>query len=376
MRELISTHLSGAALKPSDFSITPTGFEVIPKKAIGRGGMLKLDKNNPTYVKEIAYNKNSSSVVDSDFIVTALRDLVPSGPNIGYLVKDDSIRKYLMAQGVYGFKLNKSLINTGFLLQFSNTSKYRKIMQRILVGSTQVHIRTSDYFRINLFIPALPEQQKIANFLSSVDSWLDNLRSQKRYLDSYKKSIMQKIFSQDIRFKDEKSNDYPEWEKERLCSITSIKTGKKDVSAGSLRGKYRFYTCAREYTFSDSFSFEGEAILIAGNAEVGLCQYYYGKFEAYQRTYVLQNFKISGQYVFRYLSQYFRSYALGLKQSGAMSFIKLGMLNDFIVPIPTQIEQEKISKFLASIDIGLESNQSQIEELELWKKGLMQQMFV
>ncbi|HMS92696.1 MAG TPA: restriction endonuclease subunit S, partial [Candidatus Saccharibacteria bacterium] len=156
----------------------------------------------------------------------------------------------------------------------------------------------------------------------------------------------------------------------------SITTGKKDVNAGNPKGKYRFYTCAKKYTYSDEYSFEGEAIMIAGNAEVGLCQYYSGKFEAYQRTYVLQNFGVNSLFLFKYLSHYFRNYALSLKQTGAMSFIKLGMLKDFVVPIPSNKEQEKVAEFLTTIDDKIEIEKYKLRQAKQFKKALLQRMFV
>ena len=80
------------------------------------------------------------------------------------------------------------------------------------------------------------------------------------------------------------------WEANFLKLLCTIKTGDKDVNQGSENGKYPFFTCAQEISFSETFSFEGEAILIAGNGNFNV-KFYHGRFEAYQRTYVLQNFK-------------------------------------------------------------------------------------
>ena len=81
------------------------------------------------------------------------------------------------------------------------------------------------------------------------------------------------------------------WTKQKLEDYVTFKTGKLNSNAAVENGKYPFFTCAREHTFSDSYSFDTEAILIAGNGDVGAVNYYKGKFEAYQRTYVLSNFK-------------------------------------------------------------------------------------
>ena len=71
------------------------------------------------------------------------------------------------------------------------------------------------------------------------------------------------------------------WERKKLGELCRIKTGKKDVNQGNPDGKFPFFTCAAEHTFSDSYSFDTEALLIAGNGDVGKVSYYNGKFEAY-----------------------------------------------------------------------------------------------
>ena len=80
------------------------------------------------------------------------------------------------------------------------------------------------------------------------------------------------------------------WRTRNLGELCRIRTGKKDVNQGNPAGKFPFFTCAAEHTFSDSYSFDTEALLIAGNGDVGNVSYYKGKFEAYQRTYVLSDF--------------------------------------------------------------------------------------
>ena len=76
----------------------------------------------------------------------------------------------------------------------------------------------------------------------------------------------------------------------KLENLCEIKTGKKDVNQGNPEGKYPFFTCALEHTYSDTFSYDTEALMIAGNGAVGNVTYYSGKFEAYQRTYILADF--------------------------------------------------------------------------------------
>ncbi|MBW5390506.1 restriction endonuclease subunit S, partial [Brachyspira hampsonii] len=90
-----------------------------------------------------------------------------------------------------------------------------------------------------------------------------------------------------------------EWKIKKLSEISrSIKTGKLDANAMEENGQYRFYTCAREYYRINEYAFDGEALLISGNgAYVGYVHYYKGKFNAYQRTYVLMDFEEDIKYI-------------------------------------------------------------------------------
>ena len=196
----ISKHVletkSGASLKPSDFS--DEGFEVIPKKSVQFGG--KLITDNKTYCTRSYAESTPKSIVDKTYIVTVLRDLVPTGPNIGLIVEIDGNTSYLMAQGVYGFKLDDDL-HGGYLAQLSNTDWYRREMRKILVGSTQVHIRSSEFFEVMIPKPTIEEQVKIHTLLDSVDTKINSLRKKVNSLSGAKKGLMQELLTGKIRVK-------------------------------------------------------------------------------------------------------------------------------------------------------------------------------
>ena len=192
LSKFIIKHIGGASLKPSDF-VEQSEYEVIPKKAIVPNGYLNLDKDNPTYCSEDFFKANLKNTVDNTYLVTVLRDLVPSGPSIGYIVKYMENTQYILAQGVYGFKLKEEL-NKDFLIHYSNTKAYRLVMQSIMVGSTQVHIRNQDFFGIEIPVPCLEEQTKIANFLSAIDQKIEVVAQQIEQAKTWKKGLLQQMF--------------------------------------------------------------------------------------------------------------------------------------------------------------------------------------
>ena len=133
------------------------------------------------------------------------------------------------------------------------------------------------------------------------------------------------------------------WPMVELGNIVSITTGRKDVNSGNPDGQYPFFTCAKEHTYSDVFSFDAEALLVAGNGVVGDVKYFKGKFEAYQRTYVLTEFKnVLPRYLFVLLKIQLPEYLDRLKLGNTMPYIKVGMLKEFKLPLPPIEVQEQI----------------------------------
>lgn len=392
--DIVSEYRGGASLSPDDFTTNENKYEVIPKKAIGKGGVLRLDRNSPTYSKSVAYERNLSSVVDSKFVITALRDLVPSGPNIGYLVRNQHGERYLMAQGVYGFKFDKSFDDL-FMIQLSNTEIYRKVMKRTLVGSTQVHIRTSDYFKIKLIIPSLEEQQKIASFLTSVDDWIENLKKQKEAQEKYKKGMMQKIFSQEIRFKDEDGKDYSKWEEKRLGEVAELFKG-EGVSKQDIKnnGKYKCIRYGELYTlYSEQIkevlsrtdipfkrrSANNDVLMPTSDVTpTGL---------ATASALSEENIILGGDILVirsKRINNIFFSYYIGANKRDVMRLVN-GVtvyhlygsdMEKMNIKVPRFEEQQKIADFLSSIDDLINLSNQRITQAEEWKKGLMQRVFV
>lgn len=143
------------------------------------------------------------------------------------------------------------------------------------------------------------------------------------------------------------------WQIKKLGELCRIQTGKKDVNEGNPNGKFPFFTCAAEHTFSDNYSFDTEALLIAGNGDVGKVSYYDGKFEAYQRTYVLSDFtEVLPRFLFLILDGKLKDTVSKQKLGNTMPYIKVGMLTDFQLPVPPLTEQHRI---VAILDEAFES---------------------
>lgn len=260
-------------------------------------------------------------------------------------------------------------------LNYGNELKKFAIAQKL--GSTRVRLYFKKLKELTLFIPTLTEQQKISSFLCVVDEKILQLSRKKELLEQYKKGVMQQLFSGKLRFRDKNGEHFVDWEEKKLGDLAKITTGKLDANAMVQDGEYRFYTCAKDYFRIDKYAFDTEALLISGNgANVGYIHYYKGKFNAYQRTYVLDRIKENIIYLKFYLDNFLYERIHTEKKEGNTPYIVMSTLSEMEILLPSLPEQQKIANFLSSIDAKIESTNQHINQTQSFKKGLLQQMFV
>lgn len=277
-------------------------------------------------------------------------------------------------------KFNISLANPLFIYSQTLGCKYKKWVSVFSMRSGQPGLNAEEYKSLELILPNLPEQQKIASFLTRVDEKIEQLTRKAELLAAYKKGIMQQIFSQDIRFKDDDGNDFSEWEEKRLGDLCVIVTGNKDTQNRIEEGLYPFFVRSQTVQRIDSFAFDGEAILTSGDG-VGVGKNYHyinGKFDFHQRVYCLRNFisEIYGKYLFYYFSEHFYKRVIRMSAKNSVDSVRRSMITDMSIPKPSLKEQTKIANFLQSLDQKIEKVQDQITQAQTWKRGLLQKMFV
>lgn len=167
------------------------------------------------------------------------------------------------------------------------------------------------------------------------------------------------------------------WEIKKLGEVCKIQTGKLDANAKVDGGDYPFFTCDSKPYRIDKFAFDDEAILISGNGSlVGHVNYYNGKFNAYQRTYVLTQFNsFSIPFLIKYLKSYLRPYIMENKKGGCIPYITLPILQNFLIPLPPLSEQERIVTELNLISGVIEKKKQQLKELDSLAQSIFYEMF-
>ncbi len=265
-----------------------------------------------------------------------------------------------------------------FLAYFLQKDSVKKWLEQNAVGQTMPNMNTEILRELPLMSASSKyEEEKIAQILSTWDQAIAVTETLLEKSQQQKKALMQQLLTGKKRLLDENGVRFDgEWVQFVLGNLCNISTGKKDVNEGNHRGVYPFYTCASEPTYSDSYSYDCEALLIAGNGSVGKTHYIKGKFEAYQRTYILSHFSktIESLFLYQFILCFLTKEIDREKQHGAMPYIKLSALQKFKIIAPPILEQEKITQVLSTADQEIQVLQQKLDCLKQEKKALMQQL--
>lgn len=182
----------------------------------------------------------------------------------------------------------------------------------------------------------------------------------------------------------------PDWEQpykvpENWCwtylkPISKIRTGKKDANYGSVDGEYPFFTCAAEPIRCHGYSFDCNAILLAGNGDINNISRYNGKFEAYQRTYVVEIIEpISIDYVFYWFKYRWFDFNKDKMFGTAIPYIRLGNLQEFPIPVPPLTQQQRIvdriESLFAKLDEAKQKAQDALDSFETRKAAILHKAF-
>ena len=243
-------------------------------------------------------------------------------------------------------------------------------------GSTRFNVGQETLSSIHLNLPTLPEQQKIATFLTTVDEKLQALKQKKSLLEQYKKGVMQQIFSQELRFKDDNGNEFPDWEQKTLREVADKKSS--NISANKIEenfGEYTIYGASGVLKKVDFYKEENDYIsIVKDGAGVGRLLFCKGKSSVLGTMEIIRPKEgLHTYYLYCLLRNIdFVKYVTG----STIPHIYFKDYSNELCAIPCLEEQTKIATFLSTIDDKVNQCQTQITNTEVWKKGLLQGMFV
>ncbi|MFP9114473.1 restriction endonuclease subunit S [Flavobacterium sp. RHBU_3] len=290
-------------------------------------------------------------------------------------------------------------LDNSFLYHIINSPKFNFEMN-ITSGSKMPRAEWDYISEIVFNFPTLPEQQKIASFLSAADKKLEQLQQKKTLLEQYKKGMMQKLFSQQIRFKDDEGKDFPEWEEVQLKDIlyehkernlnkqidevfsvakhkgvvNQIEHLGRSYAADDTSNYKAVYPFDVIYTKSPTSDFPFGIIKQNKTGRKGIVSTLYGVFTPKNQNIglILDTYFATWENTYNYLNP--------LVQKGAKNTMNINnedFLNGAYLKIPSsEKEQTKIAEFLTAIDAKIAAVSAQVAAAKGFKKGLLQQMFV
>jgi len=290
---------------------------------------------------------------------------------------------------------NNDKLNELFLFQ-NLAGRYDEIRDLSNQGG-QENLSGEIIKNISVTIPTLPEQIKIATFLTAVDEKLQALKQKKTLLEQYKKGVMQQIFSQELRFKDDNGNDFTDWEEKKLGDVCkTAKSGgtptstKREYYNGNIpflsisdmtsQGKYLNYTSNHISKLgldnSASWIVPAYSIIYSMYASVGFVAINNIPLATSQAVLnLILKEGINTDFIYYTLVDFQKKIAQFVT-TGTQGNLNAQSVKGFEIQIPCLKEQTKIANFLSTIDDKINHCQSQIVNTEVWKKGLLQQMFI
>lgn len=290
----------------------------------------------------------------------------------------------------------KSNINTVFLNNYFQSGKGVKSIYSLITGNTIKHILSSDVKKITFSTPVIGEQEKIGDFFNKLDRQIELEEQKLAKLEEQKKGYMQKIFSQELRFKDGNGNNYSEWIKTNLKFLVTYKNGKGYEKEVVQNGKYNIINLnsistkgmlkdSGKYSdFEDITLKKNDLIMILSDVAKGnligktaiIDQD--DKYLLNQRVASLRikDESISNVLFIYYFINYFRQYFINMSTGMSQLNINKSTVEDFLIYLPYIEEQDKIGNFFSNLDKSIIKQLDKIELLKERKKGFLQKMFV
>ena len=278
----------------------------------------------------------------------------------------DEVKDCYLNSFCFGYRLNSITdVLPGYMRFYLRSNTIRRRLFVLAQGSTRFNISKGEVMGLTIKLPGTAEQRKIAQLLTMIEERIATQIKIIEKLESLIKGLCQTLFN------------FEEYSTYFLGDICSITTGKLDANAMVENGKYPFFTCAEEVFSIDEYAFDAEALLISGNgANLGYIHYYNGKFNAYQRTYVLDKFAIDINYVRLYLETFLKYRIEQEKNIGNTPYIVLGTLSKMKIKVPNTITQQKIIQSIATLKEKFSIEKQSLKKYEEQKRYLLSNLFI
>ena len=266
------------------------------------------------------------------------------------------------------------LVLPEFIGYYMRTPAFRGEFLAFSTMTTRASLKNEDLLSISIALPSLEQQKRIAGILIAYDNLFENNQKQIKLLEEAAQRLYKEWFV-DLRFPGHENtpivDGVPEgWKRVGLADISPIVTGKKDANFGAPDGAYPFFTCAQEPIKAPSYSFDCDAVILAGNGDFNV-KLYRGQFEAYQRTYVFAPDDKKHLYLLYHAVRESMKQLFQGASGSTIKFLTKHMLEDIIIFIPNDNVLNQFNKNCDSFQQKIECLQAQISLAQVFRDLLL-----
>lgn len=355
---------SGLTYSPND--VSDNGVFVLRSSNVKNGEIIDADN---VYVDKSVVN---SKYVEPDDIIVVVRN--GSRNLIGkHATVKDGLENTVIGAFMTGIKSDTPF----FINALLDSQQFEREIYKNL-GATINQITTGNFKKMKFKTPSLEEQQKIGELFQTLDKAINLSNTQVENLKQQKKALLQRLFPQkgetapNVRLRGFTDT----WEEVTLGDVVDTSTGKLNANAMTDDGAYPFFTCSKDVYLTDTYSFDDEALIIAGNGDMGAVKYYSGKFDAYQRTYVLTKIKGDVKYLEYCLSVNLPRQIHSMTYGSTMPYITKPTLTDMSIQLPSLEEQQAIGELFQTLDEQISLAEDKVSQYKELKQALLQRLFV
>ena len=356
------------------------------------GNIIKINQYTYTshdqwkYVNYLDTGNITKNVIDTVQYINLSKEVLPSRarrkvkknsilysmvrPNQShYGIVKDNIDNFLVSTGFAVIDVDTNKTCPAFIYYMLTQQKMTEHLQTIAEQSVSAYpsIKPSDIENLDIILPSLLQQQKIAKLLGVLDDKIELNRQINTNLEQQAQAIFKSWF---IDFEPFGGTMPDDWNEYRLGDFLPVVTGKKNANISSEKGRYPFFSCSQTISWTDEYSFDANAILVAGNGDFNV-KWYNGKFEAYQRTYVLI------PAISRYTSWLYYAVKFHLSEitkaarGSVINFITKGNLEDFRFIGPKDINKFTLIDQFTAINSAIDNNIKEIYTLSSLRDTLL-----
>ena len=348
--------------------------EFNPKESIKKGTMAKkismeklqpFCRDIPGY--EIAAFTGGTKFRNGDTIMARITPCLENGKRAQVSILDDNEVGFGSTEYIV-FRAKKNMTNADFLYYLVCSPMVREPAVKSMVGSSgRQRAQINVIERIEVAVPPLEEQQKIGSILRALD---DKIELNNRINDNLEKQAQAIFKSWFIDYEPFNGMVPSTWKEYRLVDFLPVITGKKNANVSSDKGQYPFFSCSQNIAWTDNYSFEGNAILVAGNGDFNV-KWYNGKFEAYQRTYVLIPYNQRYTSWLYYAVKYNLAEITSAARGSVIRFITKGNLENFSFLAPRELDKCEIIDTFSTINHAIEQRVQENYRLQALRDYLL-----